>query len=103
LAGTDVIHSEAFDLMGLAMVGVTAGTRNFKVNATLRRLSLLYVDKHDALDVSVDRFGNYTVWASDEGANLALLMDMVHRLRKRQLLVDETNFPVRNRAEVPRL
>jgi hypothetical protein len=105
LEGTDVVHSEVFNLMETAKKGIDVEKRKLTLSLTLRKLYVSYenLQKAEDLDLSFDRFGNYMVWVTDEGKNLPLLLDVVYRLRKSKLLAEEKNFPVRNRADEPRL
>jgi hypothetical protein len=115
LRGKNVAHSVVFSWLNAAIkaqqpnaAATLASTSKDGVEElalTLRRLEVCYDDPggRELLQLSFDRFGNYTVWVTDEGANLPMIFEVVDRLRKRRFLTGESKFPVRDRNDEPRL
>lgn len=92
LRGSNVLQSGAFTRVTEAMKGL---------KFVIRKMQVRYEDKagHEKLKFSFDRFGNYSIWVKDEGANLPALFDVIDRLSKKKLVATEAKFPVKNRVE----
>ena len=92
LRGSNVLQSDAFARVTHAMEGL---------NFVIRKMQVRYDDKtgHERLKFAFDRFGNFSIWVTDEGANLPALFDVMDRLKKKKLVARESKFPVKNRIE----
>lgn len=113
LRGANIVRSPFFRWLTNGMnVGSKdfAGTSDFskmtEIMFTLHAVEICYLDiakASDALYISFDRFGNYTITVPDDGTSLINVLHLVRVFSRMRLMLDETSFPVRDRSAVPRL
>jgi hypothetical protein len=94
IRGADVIHSSAYKLLIKPESQLTL---------SLRKLQIIHegFGGQAKLKLTFDKFGNHGVWVTQEGANLPDIFKIYELLKKRELVTDESAFPVRNREDEP--
>ena len=93
LRGRDVIESKLYRTLNETKPGL---------DLSLRKIQLRFKTSNQRdVKVSFDKFGNYGLWVSAEGASLSSVFRIIDLLQKMKIMKADHEFPVRNREDEP--